>query len=47
MREFKLASVSDLSQRLDLFQFLAPQFVNIFVECQESPLIAEVAEGRL
>jgi hypothetical protein len=38
MGELVLAAVRGLSQRFDLFQLLASQFVNIFVECQESPL---------
>jgi hypothetical protein len=38
VREVVLVPVCGLAKRLDLFQLLAPQFVNIFVECQESPL---------
>jgi hypothetical protein len=41
--EFVLASVRSLAQRLDLLQLLPPQFVNIFVECQESPLTGKYA----
>jgi hypothetical protein len=31
-----------LSKRLDLFQLLAPQIVDVLVECQESPLSREL-----
>ena len=43
VRELVLAAVRELAKRLDLFHLLAPQFVNIFVECQESPLTANCA----
>jgi hypothetical protein len=33
--EFVFAAVRGLPQRLDLLQLLAPQFVNVLVECQE------------
>ena len=45
VREFVLAAVRGLAQRLDLFQLLPPQFVNIFVECQESPLTGNCASS--
>ena len=46
VREFVLAAVRGLAQRLDLFQLLAPQFVNVFVECQEDPLTGNCAFRR-
>jgi hypothetical protein len=51
VRELVLGPVRGLAQRLDLFQFLTPQFVNVFVECQENPLKRELrltgAERRM
>jgi hypothetical protein len=38
VRELVLAAVRGLAQGLNPFQFLAPQFVNFVVECQECPL---------
>src|SRR5271169_1586532 len=43
VRELVLAPVRSLTKRLDLFQLLAPQLVNVFVECQESPLTGNCA----
>jgi len=47
MREIVLAAVRGLSQGFDLFQFLAAQFVNVFVESQEDPLTGNCALGAL
>jgi hypothetical protein len=41
--EIILAAVRGLAKRLDLFQLLAAQFVNIFVECQGNPLTGNYA----
>src|SRR5260370_35138444 len=41
--EIVLATVRGLSEGLDLFQLLTPQFVNILVECQEYPLTESCA----
>jgi len=34
MREVVLARIRRMAERFDLFQFLAPDFVDVFVECQ-------------
>jgi hypothetical protein len=43
MGELVFAPVRGLAQGLDLFQLLAPQFVNIFVECQANPFEQGIA----
>jgi len=44
--ELELAAVGGLSQRLNLLQLLAPQVIDMVVECQGGPFVRCV-EGRL
>jgi hypothetical protein len=43
VRELVLAAVCGLAKRLDLFQLLAPKFVDVVVECQEEVLCQGIA----